>query len=64
MFYFTYNESKIYESFTFWNKLQEKMNFFTIFKFAEMHLYIGHLFAFKFWLLTLKMMHVFFDGIG
>ncbi len=42
MFYFTYyyaytydvmfyNESKIYESFTFWNKLQEKMNFFTTF---------------------------------
>ncbi len=25
MFYFTCNESKIYESFTFWNKLQEKM---------------------------------------
>ncbi len=24
MFYFTCNESKIYESFTFWNKLQEK----------------------------------------
>ncbi len=33
MFYFTCNESKIYESFTFWNKLQEKMNFFTIFIF-------------------------------
>ncbi len=28
MFYFTCNQSKIYESFTFWNKLQEKMNFF------------------------------------
>ncbi len=28
MFFFTCNESKIYESFTFWNKLQEKMNFF------------------------------------
>ncbi len=28
MFYFTCNESKIYESFTFWNKLQEKNNFF------------------------------------
>ncbi len=27
MFYFTCNESKIYESFTFWNKLQEKINF-------------------------------------
>ncbi len=26
MFYFTCNESKIYESFTFWNKLQEKMS--------------------------------------
>ncbi len=26
MIYFTCNESKIYESFTFWNKLQEKMN--------------------------------------
>ncbi len=25
------NFSKIYESFTFWNKLQEKINFFTIF---------------------------------
>ncbi len=23
MFYFTCNESRIYESFTFWNKLQE-----------------------------------------
>ncbi len=40
MFYFTCNESKIYESFTFWNKLQEKINFFTIFKFSEMHLYM------------------------
>ncbi len=29
MFYFTCNESKIYESFTFWNKLQEKNNFCT-----------------------------------
>ncbi len=29
--YFTCNESKIYESFTFWNKLQEKMNFFITF---------------------------------
>ncbi len=28
MFYFTFIESKIYESFTFWNKLQEKNNFF------------------------------------
>ncbi len=28
MFYFTCNESKIYESFTIWIKLQEKMNFF------------------------------------
>ncbi len=28
MFYFTYNESKIYESFTFWNKLQEKNELF------------------------------------
>ncbi len=30
MFYFTCNESKIYESFTFWNKFQEKneKNFF------------------------------------
>ncbi len=33
MFYFKCNESKIYESFTFWNKLEEKMNFFTIFNF-------------------------------
>ncbi len=33
VFYFTCNESKIYESFTFWNKLQEKINFFTIFNF-------------------------------
>ncbi len=30
MFYFTCNESKIYESFTFWNNLQEKMNFHDI----------------------------------
>ncbi len=28
MFYFTCNESKIYESFNFWNKLQEKNEFF------------------------------------
>ncbi len=28
MFYFTYNESKIYESFTFWNNLQEKNELF------------------------------------
>ncbi len=27
MFYFTCNESKIYESFTFWNNLQEKLTF-------------------------------------
>ncbi len=31
MFYFTCNESNIFESFTIWNKLQEKMNFFTTF---------------------------------
>ncbi len=30
MFYFTRNENKIYESFTFWNKLQEKNNFHDI----------------------------------
>ncbi len=28
MFHFTCNESKIYESFTFWNKLQEKNELF------------------------------------
>ncbi len=28
MFYFTCNESKIYENFTFWNKLQEKNELF------------------------------------
>ncbi len=28
MFYFTCNESKIYESFTFWNNLQEKKKLF------------------------------------
>ncbi len=28
MFYCTCNESKIYESFTFWNKLQEKNELF------------------------------------
>ncbi len=39
MFYFTCNESKIYESFTFWNNLQE--NFFMTFEFIEMHLYIA-----------------------
>ncbi len=32
MYFFTCNESKIYESFTFWNKLQKIMNFFLIFK--------------------------------
>ncbi len=34
MFYFACNESKIYDIFTFWNKLQEKnvmSNFFTMF---------------------------------
>ncbi len=30
MFYFTCNESKIYESFTFWNKLQEQELFHDI----------------------------------
>ncbi len=43
MFYFTCNESKIYESFTFWNKLQEKMNFFhdiLIYWDAPVYLYI------------------------
>ncbi len=39
MFYFTCNESKIYESFTFLNKLLEKNDLFTIFKFFEMYLY-------------------------
>ncbi len=39
MFYFICNESNIYESFTFWNKFQDKMNFLTTFKFIEMHLY-------------------------
>ncbi len=28
MFYFTCNESRIYESFTFWNKLPEKKKSF------------------------------------
>ncbi len=28
MLYFTCNESKIYERFTFWNKLQEKKELF------------------------------------
>ncbi len=37
VFYFACNESKIYESFTFLNKLQEKMNFCTIFQFSEMY---------------------------
>ncbi len=41
MFYFTYNESKIYERFTFWNKLQKIITFFpTIFNLFEMHLYM------------------------
>ncbi len=31
VFYFKCNDSKIYESWTFWNKLQDKINFFTIF---------------------------------
>ncbi len=39
MFYFTCIESKIYESVTFWNKLQEKNNFFMIFNFFLMYLY-------------------------
>ncbi len=39
MFYFTCNASLIYESFTFWNKLQEKINFHNI-QFFEMYLYI------------------------
>ncbi len=43
MFYFTCNESKIYESFTFWNNVQEKINFFTTFLFIEMHLYMTDL---------------------
>ncbi len=43
MFYFTCNESKIYESFVFGNKLQEKIYFFTIFKFFEMYLYVDKL---------------------
>ncbi len=39
MFYFTCNESKIYESFTFWNKLQEK-TFSWHSNVMKMHLYI------------------------
>ncbi len=35
MFYFTCNESKIYESFTFWNKLQEKNELFDHFFFLD-----------------------------
>ncbi len=30
MFYFTCNESRIYESFTFWNKLQKKKMFLDV----------------------------------
>ncbi len=40
MFYFTCNKSKIYECFTFWNNLQEKIYFFTTFQFIEIHLYV------------------------
>ncbi len=39
MFYFTCNESKIYESVTFWNKLQEKL-FHHILIFLDVHVYI------------------------
>ncbi len=37
VFYFTCNESKIYESFTFLNKLQEKIYFFTIHTNVQVH---------------------------
>ncbi len=39
MFYFTCNESKINESFTFWNKLQEKMYFHHIHFFLDVPVY-------------------------
>ncbi len=35
MFYFIFNESKISENFTFWNKLQKKKYFYTIFIFLD-----------------------------
>ncbi len=41
MFYFTCNESKIYESFTFWNNLQEKMNFHDILIYWDEPVYLG-----------------------
>ncbi len=39
MFYFTCNESKIYESFTFWNNLQEKL-FYDILIYWDAPVYI------------------------
>ncbi len=33
MFYFKYNDSKLYESFTFLNKLQDFYFIFTVFNF-------------------------------
>ncbi len=47
MFYFTCIESKIYESFTFWNKLQEKMNFFHhhVYLFTHLPIYLNEIHA-------------------
>ncbi len=40
VFYFTCNESKIYESFTFWNKLQGKMFHHILFFFLDVPVYL------------------------
>ncbi len=40
MFYFTCNESRIYESFNFWNKLQKKELFHDILIFWDAPVYV------------------------
>ncbi len=48
MFYFTCNESKIYESFTFWNKLQNNFHDILIYWDAPVYIMLGRFFKFEY----------------
>ncbi len=49
MFYFSCNESKIYESFTFWNKLQEKKKLFHNIQIFCVYIYIYIIYMVQVW---------------
>ncbi len=62
MFYFTCNESKIYESFTFWNKLQEKMNFHDILIYWDAPVYGIIKYDYFLTLMSFQISFIFFYG--